>query len=126
MKLIKLKYLVPVLVALLFAGCSSNVGRFTVVSTKVVPANLSKEKYVEGESCVTYIFGIPAVGQTNNRVGSAIDDAIEKANANGIATDALVNVSATSFTWSVLLVTRNCVVVRGQPLTAKTSQILNK
>lgn len=100
------------------SGCTQRLGQFTAASSQNVrnlDYDLSANTKVkaEGESCIkTYII-IP-VGDHDDRIQRAMDDAIENGHKKGLDGDLLVNVRIDWNTWAVpLIYGENCVTIKG-------------
>ena len=99
-----------------FSGCSTRLGNMTVVSTNNVDglsAHVTKDVRTTGESCVnTYI--IFPVGDFQNRLQVATDNAIDNGHAKGINGDVLVNAKINVNRWYIpLIYGQNCMIVEG-------------
>ncbi|WP_334094583.1 hypothetical protein, partial [Helicobacter typhlonius] len=105
--------------AVLLAGCSNNVARFSVATTGSLPVKMEKtDKTVKGKDCITSIL-FWDVGNTQNRISGAVANALDVAAKQGLPSDALQNVNISYSTWSVVLFGRNCYTATGQPVTVK-------
>ena len=107
---------------LLMTGCSQRMGEFTVASTqnvsdlKTTPP--TPDTHVEGESCIHYITFIP-VGNFQNRIQEAMDDAIMNGKKKGINGDLLLNARIYHKHWWLLLYGQDCWVVEGDLVKVK-------
>ena len=99
-----------------FSGCSTRLGNMTVVSTNNVDglnAHITKDVRTTGESCVrTYV--IFPVGNFQNRLQVATDNAIDNGHKKGISGDVLVNAKINISSWAIpLIYGQNCMIVEG-------------
>ncbi|GLR63385.1 hypothetical protein [Marinospirillum insulare] len=111
---------VLVLAALLvFAGCSTNarLGQFTAASSMNVrnmdySIENQTEAHVKGESCFQTITFF-TLGNTDDRLQRAMDDAIQKGRKNVSSGDLLVNVRINMSSFNVPFYHKNCYEVEG-------------
>jgi len=107
----------PLLLSLtLVSGCASNVGQFSVMSTKPLGA-LSAEapdpsQHVQGQACLHNIFIIP-LGTLDQREQQAVDDAIDVGRKRGLKGDVLINVKVKFTTLDFILYGQKCFTVDG-------------
>ena len=99
-----------------FSGCSTRLGNMTVVSTNNVDglsAHVTKDARTTGESCLkTYI--LFTVGDFQNRLQIATDNAIDNGHTKGINGDVLVNAKIDVNAWYIpLIYGQNCMTVQG-------------
>ena len=90
----KIKILLLHLIVLLVSGCTTDLGRFTIISTNNVnTANIdySKHKNIEGESSYIGFLCLP-FGELKPNIHKATFDALQKSNS-----DVLVNAQAEAF-----------------------------
>ena len=108
---------------LVITGCSTRMGQFTAASTMNV-RNLDysiQENTVnrtEGDSCIHSIFLIP-IGNFDDRIQRAMDDAIQNGRSRGLDGDLLVNARIDLVAWTALLYGQNCVNVEGDLVSLK-------
>jgi hypothetical protein len=99
-------------------GCSQRLGQFTAASTQNVRNlnyNISDNTKVKafGDSCITTVIFFP-VGNQDDRIQRAMDDAINNGHSKGLDGDLLVNARIDLTAWYVpFLVGQNCVTVEG-------------
>ena len=100
------------------AGCTQRLGQFTAASTQNVRNlnydidNNTKVK-TEGESCIKTFIIIP-IGNHDDRIQRAMDDAIKNGQTKGLDGDLLVNARIDWTTWAIpLIYGENCVTVKG-------------
>ncbi len=107
---------VSVLALIGFSGCSTRLGNMTVVSTNNVDglsAHVTKKERTSGESCVKTFIIFP-VGDFQNRLQVATDNAIDNGHNKGIEGDVLVNAKIGVSAWYIpLIYGQNCMTVEG-------------
>lgn len=94
----------------------ASLGRFTFVSTNNVNipnVEIKKSDVIEGKSCLSNILGI-TWGKANDRISTAIQNAIESANKRGIEGDILVDAEILNEYHSWIFGGNNCYVARGR------------
>lgn len=103
---------------LLFSGCQQRLGQFTAASSQNVrnldyDLSTTTKVKAEGESCIkTYVI-IP-VGNQDDRIQRAMDNAIENGHKKGLDGDLLVNVRIDWDSWVIpFIYGENCVTVKG-------------
>jgi len=106
----------------LMTGCSQRMGEFTVASTQNV-SNLKTTEttpntHVEGKSCIHYITFIP-VGNFQNRIQEAMDNAIMNGKKKGINGDVLLNTRIYHRSWWAILYGQDCWIVEGDLVKVK-------
>lgn len=120
---------VLVLAALLvFAGCSTNarLGQFTAASSMNVrnmDYNIENqtEAHVKGESCFQTITFF-TLGNTDDRLQRAMDDAIQKGRENVSSGDLLVNVRINMSSFNVPFYHKNCYEVEGDLISLESKK----
>ena len=99
-----------------FSGCSTRLGNMTVVSTNNIDGlhnKVSEKVRVEGESCVHTIIIFP-IGDFQNRLQVATDNAIDNGHKKGLKGDALVNAKIDVSAWYIpFIYGQNCMEVKG-------------
>lgn len=112
-----MKVSILVFMGLFLAACSpTSLGRFTFLSTSNVnipSVQIKKSDVVEGKSCRTSLFGI-RWGKKNDRISTAVQDAIEKGNKQGKEGDFLVDAEILQNYHSFIIGDRECYVARGR------------
>lgn len=115
----KLKVLAVLVLLAVLAGCSSSarMGQFTAASSmNVRNMNYSienqTEAHVKGESCFKTITFF-TLGNTDDRLQRAMDDAIQKGREKVPSGDLLVNVRISMSAFSVPFYHKNCYEVEG-------------
>lgn len=100
------------------AGCTQRLGQFTAASTQNV-RNLNydiedKTKVqTEGQSCIRTFIIIP-VGNHDDRIQRAMDDAIKNGQNKGVDGDLLVNARIDLSAWFIpFIYGQDCVKVKG-------------
>lgn len=114
-----------ILVAVLgafFAGCSTNLGTYTIASTGIMDMDVDRGEYIEGKSCMWNVFFVP-FGTFANRITLATMDALERAQKQGIHAEVLTDVAINVTEWTAILVGQNCIEVRGRPIKNKAKLI---
>ena len=100
------------------SGCSQRLGQFTAASTQNVRNlnyNLADNTKVkaEGDSCISTVIIFP-IGNQDDRIQRAMDDAIKNGHTKGLDGDLLVNARIDVTSWYIpLLFGQNCVTVEG-------------
>ena len=100
------------------SGCTQRFGQFTAASSQNVrnldyDLETNTKVKAEGESCIKTFIIIP-VGNKDDRIQRAMDDAIENGHQNGLDGDLLVNVRIDWSSWVIpLLYGEDCVTVKG-------------
>ena len=100
------------------SGCSQRLGQFTAASTQNVRNlnyNLVDNTKVktEGDSCISTVIIFP-IGNQDDRIQRAMDDAIKNGHTKGLDGDLLVNARIDLTAWYIpLLFGQNCVTVEG-------------
>ncbi len=109
-----------ILCAFVLVGCASgvNLAKFSVATTQNMPLadKTKKGEYVEGSVCAKYLFGIQLGGELNDRVSSAVAEALIIAHKRGEPADALTNVQIRQETTSYLIYATDCVHAKGQAI----------
>ena len=105
--------------AFVLAGCSAgvNLAKFSIATTQnmPLPSNIKKGEYVEGSVCAKYLFGYQLGGELNDRVSSAVAEALIIAHKRGEPADALTNVQIRGEVTSYLgIYATDCVYAKGQ------------
>ena len=99
----------------LLSGCSHRLGDFTMGSSYNVQ-NLnydsSDQSATEGESCMVLFVFIP-LGDMDNRIKRAMDNAIANGREAGNDGDLLVNVRIERNWFTLLIFASDCIVVKG-------------
>jgi hypothetical protein len=112
-----IKVLAVLTAVLLISACSTRMGQFTAASSMNV-RNLdysienNSVANTEGDSCIHHVFVLP-IGNRDDRIQRAMDDAIQNGRQRGIDGDLLVNVRINHSAWSVLFYGRDCISVEG-------------
>lgn len=103
-----------ILMSMLLVGCSSFIGRFSVVSSENI--GLESSEFVEGAHCIWSSFGIDIgdISQTDYRIDSAIKDAIKNAKKLGIKANALASATIETQSWNAIFIGRNCIIIKGR------------
>ncbi|MCP5326036.1 MAG: hypothetical protein H7A09_06885 [Oceanospirillaceae bacterium] len=99
------------------AGCSTRLGQFTAASSMNVrnleyslPNNTAA--HTEGDSCIHTVFVFP-IGNKDDRIQRALDNAIQNGRQKGIDGDLLVNARIDHSAWWAFLYGQDCVSVEG-------------
>lgn len=112
-----MKVFILVFMALFFAACSpTSLGRFTFLSTgnvNIPSVKIKKSDVVEGKSCIHSLFGI-RWGKKNDRISTAVQDAIERGNRKGKEGDFLVDAEILAKNYSFIIGHNECFVARGR------------
>ena len=107
----------------LMTGCTQRLGEFTVSSTQNVKnletTSPTVNNHVKGESCIHYITIFP-VGNFQNRIQEAEDEAIMNGRKAGVEGDLLLNTRIYVKHWYIpLLYGQDCVIVEGDLVKVK-------
>ena len=100
------------------SGCTQRLGQFTAASTQNVRNlnyNLADSTKVKtlGDSCISTVIIFP-IGNQDDRIQRAMDDAIKNGHTKGLDGDLLVNARIDLTAWYIpLLFGQNCVTVEG-------------
>ncbi len=100
------------------SGCTQRLGQFTAASTQNVRNlnyNLADSTKVKtlGDSCISTVIIFP-IGNQDDRIQRAMDDAIKNGHTKGLDGDLLVNARIDVTSWYIpLLFGQNCVTVEG-------------
>ena len=120
----KISLLGAVFCAFVLTDCASglNLAKFSIATTQnmPLPSNIKKGEYVEGSVCAKYLFGFQLGGELNDRVSSAVAEALIIAHKRGEPADALTNVQIRTETTSYLgIYATDCVYAKGQAVGVK-------
>lgn len=107
-----------------FSGCATRLGNMTVVSTNNVDglnAHVSETQRTEGESCTHTIIVFP-VGDFQNKLQIATDNAIDNGHKAGLKGDVLVNAKIDRKYWYIpLIYGKDCMKVKGDLIDMSSS-----
>lgn len=111
------KILMPLILTSTLMGCSSSLGRLSLVSTGATPIseNTKKGAYYNGSSCIRRILFFH-FGDEINRLSNAVADALEEAANDNQPADALINVEMRESYFNILIYGSNCIDVKGQAI----------
>jgi len=112
------KGLILVAAIILITGCSTRLGQFTAASTmNVRNLDYSIEDQTaartSGESCIHIFLAIIPIGDFDDRIQRAMDNAIQNGRNRGLDGDLLVNTRIEVNAWTALIYGQNCVSVEG-------------
>jgi len=109
--------------AILFSGCTHRLGQFTIASSKNIQNlsyDINQSNFVEGEDCTAIIFIFP-VGNSDDKIQRAMDNAIENGHKQGLKGNVLVDTRIdSSFFYIPYLFGQNCVKVKGSLVKLKS------
>lgn len=116
------KGLVALLVLTLLAGCSTRLGQFTAASSMNVrnlDYSLAEKTTARttGDSCIHIVFFFIPIGDFNDRIQRAMDNAIQNGRSRGLDGDLLVNTRIDHSAWTTGIYGQNCITVEGDLVT---------
>ena len=119
-----LKILTVLSLVLLMSACSTRMGQFTAVSSMNVRGldySIKNQSIArtEGDSCIHFITAFP-IGDRDDRIQRAMDDAILNGRKRGLDGDLLVNARINHSSWSAFLYGRDCITVEGDLVSINT------
>ena len=93
---------------IIFAGCTTRLGDFTVLSTKNVDVSgLTPGDRFSGEHCVNYLFSMIPLGEVNWK--NAMDQGLERGKG-----DVMVDIVLTQTMWTIPYIWgQQCIVIEG-------------
>lgn len=107
---------------LMVVGCSTRLGQFTAASTMNVRnldyslADQTTAK-TSGDSCIHIVLFFIPIGDFNDRIQRAMDDAIQNGRDRGLDGDLLVNTRIDNTAWTAGIYGQNCITVEGDLVT---------
>lgn len=116
------KGLMVVTALLMVVGCSTRLGQFTAASTMNVRnldyslADKSTAR-TSGDSCIHIVLFFIPIGDFNDRIQRAMDDAIQNGRDRGLDGDLLVNTRIDNTAWTAGVYGQNCITVEGDLVT---------